>query len=670
MHRAHAPRLRSSLLALAAIVTLLGSLVAVTAAPSSATTPPRVLHVGSWQGHAGDYATIEAAVNAAQPGDWILIGPGDYHERMDYASPGGEASGGVMITKAGLHVRGMDRNGVVIDGTKPGAPTCSSAPTDQDLGPGGVGRNGPESFKVDGVTMDNFTACNWLTGSGGGGNEIWFNGGDGSGTQNMASYSGSYLSATSTFYSDANGGEYGIFVSNVKGPGSLTHTYGSNMADGAYYIGACPDCNTTVDDAHGQFSALGYSGTNSGGRLLIQNSEFDHNKTGFSTNSQNNDDAPSPQDGACPVGLTGPTGTKSCWVFRDNFVHDNNDTTSPGKGTAELGPVGTGIVISGGRNDTVVHNRFENNGSWAVLTVPYIDSGTPPPIAHCEGGVNNWSGTGWCYYAAWGNEIADNTFANNGSFANYSNGDLADLSNPSPFFAGNCWHGNTDPAGVSSAPADLQTTNGQCGKRNQGGEPINVANLNNPDSLLGQVGCATGVFGPCPVLPSPPAPANTPIGNYPSPQTPVMQPLPAQTTMPDPCVGVPADAWCPPAASLTVTPTSAAPGATLAVTSTGWQAGSPVTVDIAGTTIATLDANDQGTVSGSVTLPGSITATSVVLSLSGASWSGAASTLHATITVTAPSTTTTTKPTSTTTTTTKPAAQPAGAVRADPVLTG
>ena len=53
------------------------------------------------------------------------------------------------------------------------------------------------------------------------------------------------------------------------------------MADAAFYIGACPDCNTILDHAHGQNSAQGYSGTNSGGHLIIQNSEFDHNHTGF-----------------------------------------------------------------------------------------------------------------------------------------------------------------------------------------------------------------------------------------------------------------------------------------------------------------------------------------------------------------------------------------------------
>jgi hypothetical protein len=71
-------------------------------------------------------------------------------------------------------------NGVIVDGTKPGAPACSSAAADQYLGQVGahgkpVGRNGVEVWTADGTTIDNLTACNFLTGTGGGGgNEIWW----------------------------------------------------------------------------------------------------------------------------------------------------------------------------------------------------------------------------------------------------------------------------------------------------------------------------------------------------------------------------------------------------------------------------------------------------------------------------------------------------------------
>src|SRR5712692_8003770 len=137
----------------------------------------QVLRVGSYHGIAGQFQTIQAAVNAAQPGDWILIGPGDYHEQ-------GASNDGVLVTTPNLHLRGMDRNLVIVDGTLPGASACSSDPALQDFGPGGSGRNGIEVFKTDDVSVENLTVCNFMTdkSSGDNGNQVWFNGGDGSGT--------------------------------------------------------------------------------------------------------------------------------------------------------------------------------------------------------------------------------------------------------------------------------------------------------------------------------------------------------------------------------------------------------------------------------------------------------------------------------------------------------
>src|SRR5689334_23906632 len=82
-----------------------------------------VLRVGTFNGKPGDFTTIQDAVDAADPGDWVLVAPGDYHERWDYTHLNytGEAGAGVWISTPNVHIRGMDRNAVVIDGTKPGS---------------------------------------------------------------------------------------------------------------------------------------------------------------------------------------------------------------------------------------------------------------------------------------------------------------------------------------------------------------------------------------------------------------------------------------------------------------------------------------------------------------------------------------------------------------------
>src|SRR6266550_6726459 len=109
-----------------------------------------VWRVGTYRGIPGQFRGIQAAVNAARPGDWILVAPGDYHENADetgpYGNPAAGAMGGVYISKSGITLRGMNRRTVIVDGTRAGSPACSSDPAAQDYGRAGakgapVGRN-------------------------------------------------------------------------------------------------------------------------------------------------------------------------------------------------------------------------------------------------------------------------------------------------------------------------------------------------------------------------------------------------------------------------------------------------------------------------------------------------------------------------------------------------
>jgi hypothetical protein len=531
--------------ALVAALTIGASSLATAGAPANA-SGPRVLRVGTWHGISGSYPSIQAAVDAARAGDWILVGPGDWKERGDHTThkpAAGEPGWGVTIEKANLHLRGMNRNTVVVDGTKPGTPKCSNRKADQDFGTTSGGRSGIVVYKVNGTYIENLTVCNFL----GEGNEIWWNGGDGSGHMGMGSYWGSYLNATSTYYggSSAPQATYGIFVSNARGPGLITKTYASNMNDASYYIGACSDCNAVLDHPWAENSALGYSGTNSGGHLIIQYGEWDDNASGIVTNSQNNDDAPSPQDGACP------SGTGSCEIYRYNYIHDNNNPNVPQSGgAAGAGPVGTGIVIAGGRHDTVVNNRISNNKAWGILTVPYPDTEVPPSDIgqHCQGGSPNTSlsavltgqtGTVLCYFSDWGNEIAHNTFSNNGGYGNPTNGDIGDISQPAPedpTATGNCWHDNSDTGGtLTMSPPTLSTTNSSCPAAGWGmTDPVHES------VLIVEVSCDSQLLFNC-------APPSGVPAQYPQTTKVAMKPLPTAKlpTMPNPCAGVPVNPWCP-----------------------------------------------------------------------------------------------------------------------------
>jgi hypothetical protein len=512
----------------------------------------------------------------------------------------------------------MDRNAVIVDGTKPTATTaCSAKPSDQDPGVGNQGRTGIEvygidkstnpitQFLADGVSIDNLTVCNFLTGSHGGtGNEIWWNGGDGTGALNKISiglrgYEGSYLTATSSYSSTTNNGtmgpccgtgfpaaNYGIFSSNSTGPlngaahgvfSSISNSYASNQADSDFYIGACAQrCDVVLSNDHGQYSSLCVSATNAGGYYVMDRMECDLNKDGPVSNSQNNDDAPSPQIGLCDSAdpttepQTGVLGTKSCTVWSNGNWHDNNNPNVPGNannGLAGAGPVGTGVILAGTTYSTLYHNTITNNKAWGELTVDLPDPESGP--AMCQGGTDvlvpappATVPTEVCYYKAFGNVSLDNTFSNNGGYGNPTNGDIALASIPNN--PGNCYSGDTDAAGVAGAPttdpAGIETnpaytpSGGMCTTPNAGDE----------GPLLIEAECASQLLAPCPVIqnavcqmwPASAGPCPQPVNPPPAtlyPQattpftltTPLSDPTHALTpTMPDPCLGVPSNPWC------------------------------------------------------------------------------------------------------------------------------
>jgi hypothetical protein len=469
------------------------------------------------------YQTVQSAVNAARPGDWVLIYPGVYHEKTEQFP-----TAGVWIQTPGLHIRGLDRNRVIIDGSNgTAAQPCPSAAAQQDFTP----RDGIVVSKASGVTIENLTVCDYLAaGDTGHGNEIWWNGGDGTGTIGLGAYSGSYLTATSEYApaqeSSPQLAQYGIFVSNSSGPGLITNSYASNMADAAYYVGACRRlCDTTLANDTGVNSGLGYSGTNSGGQLVIKNSVFEQNRAGLAPNSMNNDDAPSPQDGRCPG-----SATQSCSVIENNLIENNNNPNTPT--TDDIAPIGTGVQIAGGEYDTVTGNKIQDQGSWGILTSDDPDNETPPAGAHCQGGIENNPLPGVCLYQARGNLVSGNVFTHVGFFGNPTNSDLA-TETLGEYAPRNCFYGNTDSSGrLTSAPAGIESAKVD-------GQPCTAKGTGNDLALAAQLACASGLsqFGVTACVPF--------LESYPQHTRTVMVPLPQLASMPSPCTGVPRNAFCP-----------------------------------------------------------------------------------------------------------------------------
>jgi hypothetical protein len=142
-------------------------LVALAALGSASAAGARVLLVGTYKGIHGQYVSIQAAVDAARRGDWILVGPGDYKTTSSRAPAGrSDTPAGVLIATRRVYLRGMNRKTVIVDGTKSG-PACSRAKRDQSFGPhgkgGARGLNGIMVWKAADVWVQNLTACNFLS---------------------------------------------------------------------------------------------------------------------------------------------------------------------------------------------------------------------------------------------------------------------------------------------------------------------------------------------------------------------------------------------------------------------------------------------------------------------------------------------------------------------------
>ena len=256
-----------------------------------------------------DYATIQDAVDAAAPGDLILIAPGTYYES-------------VIVETDDIVIRGLDRNEVIIDGQ----------------------HERPNGFIVfsDGVAIENLTSHSHTS------NGVFFTGDYGTDII-VDGYRASYV----TTY---NNGLYGIYAFNAQN-GVFEHSYGSGHPDSGFYIGQCNPCNAVIDNVISEHNALGYSGTNASDNIVIMNSIFRHNRLGVVPNTLDSEEL-APQGNITVVG---------------NLVTDNGNEETPRRSADWDIGFGVGIVAAGGNDNLIVRNRVENNSYAGIALSIFFD---------------------------------------------------------------------------------------------------------------------------------------------------------------------------------------------------------------------------------------------------------------------------------------------------------
>jgi hypothetical protein len=268
-------------------------------------------------GNPATYPTIQKAVDAASPGFTVLVYPGEYREAVRVGNDPNTVV--VEPDRAGLRIRGTDRDGVVLNGE--------------------TTRNYGITVWSDRVMIENMTGHSY---------------------KNTAFYwveQTGYWGRNLTAY---NNGNYGIYAYQAR-CGQFDYSLATGNGDSGFYIGGCFPCDAVIEHIESAYNALGYSGTNAGGNLTLRDSFWHNNGLGIVPNSLNGEPHP-PQRGIS---------------IEYNDVTDNNEKEVPGTGGVNNAFWGGGIVIAGGAGNEVFGNTITGHELAGIVLAPLADVPNP-----------------------------------------------------------------------------------------------------------------------------------------------------------------------------------------------------------------------------------------------------------------------------------------------------
>jgi hypothetical protein len=338
-----------------------------------------------------DFPTIQKAVDKARAGDTIRVKNGVYREAVKingsnkrYLKLIGNPS---HPEKVVLRARGKMQNAIFVN-------------------------------DADEVTVDGFMARDYVS------NGFFFT--------NLNGYTMNHLIARHT-------GVYGLYAFNTIG-GVMENSEAYYVNDGAFYIGQTPPqakpVRSMVKNVDGWGSPIGFSATNMR-YVTITKSRFYNNALGIVPNALDSEKFPPAEDN----------------VIIDNDIFWNNFNFHQGhppftvrqEGTAALAPVGTGVLLLGGRGNRIENNRIYGNFLTGVGAIEGILLQKNPQARSLERNV-----------------VQNNQFGLNGT----------DVNGFDVSFDGNGSQNCFSFAGVTSSfPADRSTFAG-CGGANAFSKPV------------------------------------------------------------------------------------------------------------------------------------------------------------------------------------------------------